>query len=99
MDMERLYTIEGSIKVVMVDYDEKLGSLFIKFKHSDIVDGELTRRARHFGVLGFFDLHRLLLSARLTSPLLFSFPILNLLHDDFKEKFVTLFSFNYYNYI
>ncbi len=34
------YGLELSRRVVMVDYDGKLGSLFIKFKYSDIVDGE-----------------------------------------------------------
>jgi len=33
------YGLELSRRVVMVDYDGKLGSLFIKFKYSDIVDG------------------------------------------------------------
>jgi len=39
--VEERYGLKLLRKVVMVDYGEKLGSLFIKFKHSDIVDGEL----------------------------------------------------------
>jgi len=38
--VEERYGLKLSRKVVMVDYDEKLGTLFVKFKHSDIVDGE-----------------------------------------------------------
>jgi len=40
--VEERYGLKLSRKVVMVDYDEKLGSLFIKFKHSDIIDGKPT---------------------------------------------------------
>ena len=29
-------------RVVMADYDEEVGSLFIKFKHKDVVEGEPT---------------------------------------------------------
>ena len=40
--VEERYGLKLSRKIIMVDYDEKLGSLFIKFKHSDIIDGEPT---------------------------------------------------------
>ena len=40
--VEERYGLKLSRKIIMVDYDEKLRSLFIKFKHSDIIDGKPT---------------------------------------------------------
>ncbi|RSN73997.1 DUF2283 domain-containing protein [Candidatus Methanodesulfokora washburnensis] len=40
--IEERYRINIPRKVVMMDYDEETGSLFIKFMHEDIAEGEPT---------------------------------------------------------
>jgi len=41
--VEQRYGVRLPRKIVMVDYGEDVGDLFIKFSHEKIVDGEITQ--------------------------------------------------------
>ena len=41
--IEQRYGVRLPRRIVMVDYGEDVGDLFIKFSHEKIVDGEVTQ--------------------------------------------------------